>query len=65
MYLKRIIDTNLNIKFKGIKLNSKDIKRGDIFIPFPNRYNHIDDIVDKCLVITDKSYKDKKIRYIL
>lgn len=59
MYLKRIIDTNLNIKFKGIKLNSKDIKRGDIFIPFPNRYNHIDDIVDKCLIITDKPYKHK------
>ena len=63
MELKDLIETNLKIKFKEIKLNSQEVEKGDLFIPFPSRYNYIEDAIKKnCrLVITDKIYNHKKV----
>lgn len=65
MYLKEIIDTNEDIEFKRICFNSKDIKKGDLFIPYGgiDRYKYISDALKKgcSLVISDKEYKSKKI----
>ena len=66
MYLKDIINTNSNIKFNNIKLNSKDIKKHDLFIPFSgikNRNNYIEDALSKkcSCIITDINYNHKKV----
>lgn len=65
MYLKEIIDTNEDIEFKRICFNSKDIKKGDLFIPYGgiDRYKYISDALKKgcSLVITDKNYINKKV----
>ena len=66
MYLKNIINTNSKIKFKNIKLNSKDIKKHDLFIPFSgieNRNNYIKDAINKkcSCIITNINYNNKKV----
>ena len=66
MYLKDIINTNSKIKFKKIKLNSKDVKKKDLFIPFSgieDRNIYIKDAFDKkcSCVITDKYYNNKNV----
>ena len=69
MYLKEIINTNSKIKFRDIKLNSKDIKKGDLFIPYGgvnDRNNYITDAINrKCSsIITDKYFNNKKVFYV-
>ena len=66
MYLKEILETKSNIKFKDIKLNSKDIRKGDLFIPFggvEDRNKYIKDAINKkcSSVITDKDYQHKRV----
>ena len=63
MYLKDLINTNSKIKFKNIKLNSQDIKKHDLFIPYYNRNNYIKDALNKkcSCVITDVNYDNKKV----
>ena len=66
MYLKEVIDTKKNIKFNNIKLNSKDIEKGDLFIPFggiENRNKYIPDVIKKgcSAIITNEFYKNKKV----
>ena len=63
MYLKDLINTNSKIKFKNIKLNSQDIKKHDLFIPYYNRNNYIKDALNKkcSCVITDINYDNKKV----
>ncbi len=63
MYLKDLINTNSKIKFKNIKLNSKDINKHDLFIPYYNRNNYIEDALNKkcSCVITDINYNNKKV----
>ena len=63
MYLKDLINTNSKIIFKNIKLNSQDIKKHDLFIPYYNRNNYIKDALNKkcSCVITDVNYDNKKV----
>ena len=66
MYLKEIINTKSNIKFNKIKLNSKNIEKGDLFIPFggvEDRNNYIIDAFSKgcAAVVTDKYFNNKKV----
>ena len=63
MKLKKIINTNLNINIKGIKTNSKDIKKGDIFVcclGLVNKNAFIFDAIKKgcSAIITDKNIKE-------
>lgn len=63
MYLKDLINIDSKIKFKNIKLNSQDIKKHDLFIPYYNRNNYIKDALNKkcSCVITDINYDNKKV----
>ncbi len=66
MYLKEIINTKSRIQFNKIKLNSKDIEKGDLFIPFggiEDRNNYIKDAFNNgcSAVVTDKKFNNKKI----
>ena len=66
MYLKKIFNTKSRRKFNNIKLNSKDIKRNDLFIPFGgviNRNIYIQDAIDKhcSCIITNEDYNHKKV----
>ena len=66
MYLKDFINTSSNIKFKDIKLNSKDIKKHDLFIPYggiEDRNIYIKDALNKkcSCIITNKYYDNKKV----
>ena len=66
MYLKDIINTNSKIKFKNIKLNSKEINKKDLFIPFGgiiDRNKYINAALKKkcSCVITNINYNDKKV----
>ena len=69
MYLKEIINTKSNKKFNNIILNSKNVKKGDLFIPFGgviDRNKYISDAIKKhcSAVITDKKYEDKKVFFV-
>ncbi len=69
MYLKDVINTTSKIKFKEIKLNSKDVNKNDLFIPFggiKNRNIYIKDaLFKKCsCVVTDEKYSSKKVFYV-
>lgn len=69
MLLRDIINIDSKIRFKEIKLNSKDIKKGDLFIPFSgieDRNKYIADALNKkcSLVITNKFYNNRKIFYV-
>ena len=66
MKIKDIINKDIDIKFNNIVLNSKDIKKNDLFIPFggiEDRNIYIKDALDKgcSSVITDKDYNDSKV----
>ena len=66
MLLRDIINTSSKIKFNNIKLNSKDINKNDLFIPFggvENRNKYINDALNrKCsAVITNINYNNKKV----
>ena len=66
MLLSDIINTNSKIKFNDIKLNSKDINKLDLFIPFggvENRNKYIKDALNrKCsCIIANIDYKNKKV----
>lgn len=68
MYLKDVFKTKKNISFKKIVLNSKDIQKGDLFIPFGgivDRNTFILDALDKkcSCIITDKKFHHEKIFY--
>ncbi len=63
MQIKDILDKDSNIKFNNIVLNSKDAKKGDLFIPYggiEDRTMYIRDALAKgcSAVITDKDYED-------
>lgn len=66
MYLRKIMNTNKKGHFKKIRLNSKDIKKGDLFIPFSgiedrNKYI-LDAINKKCsFIITNNNYNHEKV----
>ena len=60
MYLKDVFKTKKNISFKKIVLNSKDIQKDDLFIPFGgivDRNTFILDALDKkcSCIITEKN----------
>ena len=54
MYLKEIINTKSNKKFNNIILNSKNVKKGDLFIPFGgviDRNKYISDAIKKHIIL--------------
>ena len=66
MLLKNIINTSSKRKFNDIKLNSKDINKNDLFIPFggvEDRNNYISDALNKkcSCIITNINYNNKKV----
>ncbi|MBQ8892588.1 MAG: UDP-N-acetylmuramoyl-L-alanyl-D-glutamate--2,6-diaminopimelate ligase [Bacilli bacterium] len=66
MYLKEIINTKSNINFHDIKLNSNDVNKHDLFIPFggvSDRNKYINMALKKgcSAIITDKKYNNKKV----
>ena len=66
MYLKDIINTKSKIKFNEIKLNSRDLNKNDLFIPFggiEDRNKYIADALNKkcSCVITNINYNNKKV----
>ena len=59
MELKKIIPTDENIEFKRIVLNSKEVEKGDLFIPFGgvlDRNNYVDEAISNGAsgIISDK-----------
>ncbi|MBR3661607.1 MAG: UDP-N-acetylmuramoyl-L-alanyl-D-glutamate--2,6-diaminopimelate ligase [Bacilli bacterium] len=63
MYIKDIVNTNKKGKFKSIKLDSRDIEKGDIFIYLGQNNKYIEDAIKrKCrLIITDANYNNKRV----
>ena len=70
MLLKNIINIKKKVKINNIKLNSKDIKKGDLFIPFggiDDRNKYIGDAIKNgcSAVITNIDYNNKKVYKVL
>ena len=67
MKINKLIKTDLNIDVEGIKTNSKDINKGDIFVCAlgSNKNKYINDAINRgcSLVISDGDVKEK-IPYI-
>ena len=66
MYLKEIIDTDKKNKYNSIKLDSRDIEKGDIFIPLGescNKNKYIEEAIKKkcSFIITDVNCNNKKV----
>ena len=65
MYLKDLINTASNVKINNIKLNSKDLKENDLFIPFggvEDRNKYISDALrKKSVVVTDLKVEEKNV----
>jgi len=66
VYIKDIINTKSKKKFKKISLDSRNIKKNDLFIPLTINSNQyiLDTILKKGLVITDKKYQHKNIYFV-
>lgn len=66
MYLKDILDTDLDIEFNNIQTNTLNIQKKDLFIPYggvTNRLNYLNDAIKKqaAAVITNQDIKTNKI----
>lgn len=68
--LNELIECNYDIEVNGIKINSKDIKKGDLFVCTDmgtlDRHQFIDDAIEKgaCACIVKKDVGDKKVPII-
>ena len=64
MKIKDIIETDKKGKIRKIKLNSQDISKNDVFIPYggvENRDKYIKDVINKCSYVIKEENKSSKI----
>jgi len=69
--LNQLIDCNIYLEVKGIKINSKEVKKGDLFVCIDmgteDRHLYIDDAIERgaCAIIAGRKIEEKQVPIIV